>query len=40
VQAVMTKEEAEAKAAKVGLTFYRTSVQDNFMVSKSALPCC
>jgi hypothetical protein len=32
-QAVMTKDEAEAKAAKVKLTFYRTSVQDNFMVS-------
>eukprot|EP00035_Acanthoeca_spectabilis_P021162 m.436658 g.436658 ORF g.436658 m.436658 type:complete len:240 (-) comp18002_c0_seq1:288-1007(-) len=32
--AVMSKEEAEAKAAKVKLTFYRTSVQDNFMVDE------
>lgn len=32
--AVMTTEEAEAKASKVKLTFYRTSVQDNFMVDE------
>lgn len=32
----MSKEEAEAKAAKVKLTFYRTSVQDNFMVAVPA----
>lgn len=40
MQAVMTKEEAEAKAAKVGLTFYRTSVQDNFMVSSFSRCFC
>lgn len=32
--AVMTKEEAEQKAEKVGLKFYRTSVQENYNVNE------